>query len=70
MPLEPQKVKVEKKNEKVTKPGKRAALAMCKESGQTKSLDYDNMINFGRQESKYIWTFYDIGAKIRHFQIN
>ena len=39
MPLEPQKVKVEKKNEKVTKPGKRAALAMCKESGQTKSLE-------------------------------
>ena len=54
MPLEPQKVKVEKKNEKVTKPGKRAALAMCKESGQTKSLDYDKMINFGKQESRYI----------------
>ena len=69
MPFEPQKVKVEKKNEKVTKPGKRAALAMCKESGQTKSLDYDNMINFGEQESRYK-TYYNIGAKIRHFQIN
>ena len=54
MPLEPQKVKVEKKNEKVTKPGKRAALAMCKESGQTKSLSYGKMINLGKQESRYI----------------
>ena len=52
--LNPKKGKWKKKNEKVIKPGKRAALAMCKESGQTKSLDYDNMINFGRQESKYI----------------
>ena len=47
MPLETPKSESGKKNEKVTKPGKRAALAMCKESGQTKSLEYDKMINFG-----------------------
>ena len=45
--LNPKKGKWKKKNEKVIKPGKRAALAMCKESGQTKSLGYGNMINFG-----------------------
>ena len=45
--LNPKKGKWKKKNEKVIKPVKRAALAMCKESGQTKSLEYDKMINFG-----------------------